>query len=122
MRHAGVSPAQFELLGTISGRPSLSQSELAKVLSLDQTTLSRNMKILIGRNWVKRSASLEDSRRVVYTISEKGRIAFKQALPLWQRAQTRIEQTLGSEREVVWLTINRLISVLQNPSINEPKI
>ncbi len=114
LRPADVTPAQFELLGMISGRSSLSQSEIAQILSLDQTTLSRNLKILIERGWVTRSAFPKDSRRVVYTISKKGKAVFRQALPLWQRAQASIEQTLGSEREAVWSTLDRLISALHS--------
>jgi DNA-binding MarR family transcriptional regulator len=113
LRRVNVTPTQFELLGTISGRAGLSQSKIAEALSLDQTTLSRNLKVLIARKWVIRSASPEDSRRVVYTISEKGQAVFRQALPLWKRAQASIEQALGNEREVVWSTLDRLISVLQ---------
>ncbi len=113
LRPADITPAQFELLGIISGRSSLSQSELAQALSLDQTTLSRNLKILIGREWVTRSVSPKDSRCVIYVISGKGKAVFRQALPLWQRAQASVEQALGSEREAVWSTLDRLISVLQ---------
>ena len=112
LRHVHVTPTQFELLGTVLGRPNLSQAEIAQALSLDQTTLSRNLKILIGRNWVTQGGSPEDSRRVVYTISQKGKDVFGEALPLWQRAQDSIEQTLGSERERVWSTLDRLIGAL----------
>ena len=120
LRPADVTPAQFELLGMLSSRSNLSQSEIAQTLSLDQTTLSRNLKILIEREWVTRSASLQDSRRVVYMISEKGKAVFRQALPLWRRAQAGIEHTLGSEREAVWSTLNRLIGVLRQQEKTAP--
>ena len=110
LRPANVTPAQFELLGTLSARPTLPQSELAKNLSLDQTTLSRNLKVLIGRKWVKRAPSDGDRRQAIYTLTAEGRKVWDHALPCWQRAQARMQQNLGSEWQAVWSALERLIS------------
>jgi len=105
---AGITPAQFELLATISGRPGLSQGELAEALSLDQTTLSRNLKPLLQQKWVNAGGSSEDRRRVVYTASRKGSAALRRAMPHWQRAQSRIETALGKETRAIWESLDRL--------------
>jgi DNA-binding MarR family transcriptional regulator len=112
LRPANLTPAQFELLGTLSARPDLSQSDLARGLSLDQTTLSRNLKVLIGRKWVKRSPLTKDRRQVTYTLTAEGRKAWDRALPYWHRAHAHIQQTLGSEWQAVWSTLQHLIAAV----------
>lgn len=107
---ANFTPAQFELIGTLSAMPGLSQSELAKMLSLDQTTLSRNLAVLIDRKWVKKSASQTDRRLAVYTVSKEGQNAWQQALPHWKKAQAHMQEALGEDWEKVWSAINRVIS------------
>ena len=109
LRPANFTPAQFELLGIMSARPGLSQSELAKALSLDQTTLSRNLAVLIDRKWIKKSASKADRRLAVYAVSEEGRTAWQQALPYWKQAQAHMQELLGDDWEKVWTAIDRVI-------------
>ena len=108
LRQANLTPAQFELLGNLYARPGLPQSELAEALCLDQTTLSRNLKILIDRKWVERGASDKDRRQAIYTLGEDGRKALLNAFPYWQRAQERMQKSLGSDWETVWSTLERL--------------
>lgn len=110
LRPAKLTPAQFELLGTISARPDAPQSDLARDLSLDQTTLSRNLKVLISRKWVKQSTCVKDRRQVTCTLTAEGRKAWDRALPYWQRAQAHMQQNLGSEWPAIWSTLERLIS------------
>ena len=112
LRPVNLSPAQFELLGTLSARPGLSQSDLAEALSLDQTTLSRNLKVLIGRRWIKRGASAEDRRQVIYTLTEEGRKGWRDALPHWSRAQAHMQEKLGSDWQTVWSALQRLTNAV----------
>jgi DNA-binding MarR family transcriptional regulator len=112
LRPADLTPAQFELLGTMIARPKLPQSDLAEALSLDQTTLSRNLKILIGRGWVKRSAAENDQRQALYALTEKGRGMWRTALPCWENAQAEMRHSLGSDWEAVWSALEKLSGVL----------
>lgn len=121
-RPANVTPAQFELLATMSARPGLSQSGLAENLSIDQTTLSRNLKILIGRRWVTRTGSIKDRRQGIHTLAPEGRKALRQALPHWQRAQARMQEKLGNDWQTIWSALERLSGAmshdLPHPSAN----
>lgn len=112
LRPANLTPAQFELLGTLSARPSLSQSDLAEALSLDQTTLSRNLRILIGRNLAKRSASVKDRRQTCYVLTAEGRKTWRDAGPYWQHAQDHMQQKLGNDWQTIWSVLERLTSAL----------
>ena len=110
LRPAHLTPAQFELLSVLSARPGLSQSDLAKALDLDQTTLSRNLKVLISRKWIKHGASPQDRRQASYTLSAEGHKAWRYAVPYWQHAQTHMQQKLGSDWQTVWSALDRLIN------------
>jgi DNA-binding MarR family transcriptional regulator len=81
MTEAGLTPAQFELLTVLSRRPGVSQSELVEVLEVDQTTLSRNMKVLLERGWIMGCGAAGDKRRVIYSLAAAGKRVFRDAVP-----------------------------------------
>jgi DNA-binding MarR family transcriptional regulator len=108
MRGAGLTPAQFEILAMLSARGSISQCELAEKVGVDQTTLSRNMKVLAGRRWITGGESAGDKRAVVYALSGAGKKVLRAALPHWRRAQDHMRGVLGSEWEMVWSSLERL--------------
>jgi DNA-binding MarR family transcriptional regulator len=97
LRPAGLTPAQFELMETLGRRPELSQVALAEALCLDQTTLSRNLKILIAREWVSTSLSPTDKRQARYGVTAAGKEVWRLAVPHWRAAQEHVERSLGSD-------------------------
>jgi DNA-binding MarR family transcriptional regulator len=115
LRAVDVTPAQFELLANIAGRRGAAQSVLAAALATDQTTLSRNLKILIDRGWVTKGTADKDARQVVYDLSTQGKETLERALPHWQRAQERMKGALGGEWDKVWWALDRLASSLEPP-------
>jgi DNA-binding MarR family transcriptional regulator len=108
LRPANLTPSQFELLATLSARPDLAQTAIAEAIAVDQTTLSRNLKLLIGRKWVRRAASSADRRQSVYSLTPAGRRIWREALPSWRHAQDQIRESLGSDWLNVWATLERL--------------
>jgi DNA-binding MarR family transcriptional regulator len=102
LRPAGMNPAQFELMANLRGRPGASQVELAAAMDVDQTTLSRNLKLLMGRGWVSGGASATDGRRVEYRLSLEGRRALQKAMPCWERAMGKVRVGLGEKADGVW--------------------
>ena len=104
LRPSGLTPAQFEVLSTLAelsrlDRSGIPQTALAETLGLDQTTLSRNLKSLIGNGWVKRLSSTSDRRQTLYSITSAGFRAHHVALPHWERAQARMQRALGPKFE-----------------------
>jgi DNA-binding MarR family transcriptional regulator len=108
LRETGMNPAQFELMANLRGRPRSSQSELAAVLDVDQTTLSRNLKLLIGQGWVSVAASAKDGRRGEYQLTDEGRKTLGRAMPCWERAMRKMKEGLGTEAESVWIALDGL--------------
>jgi len=91
---AGVNLAQFSLLRKIQRAGSLSLSELGRLAGLDRSTVGRNVKVL-QRMGLARVAPGEDHREATVTLNEKGLAVLREAAPLWDAAQRRIEDKLG---------------------------
>jgi DNA-binding MarR family transcriptional regulator len=108
LRSVGMSATQFELMANLRGRPRVSQSELAVALDVDQTTLSRNLKLLVGLGWVSVGASATDGRRSEYALSGEGLRVFRRGVPCWERAMAKVEERLGGKAESVWGVLERL--------------
>jgi DNA-binding MarR family transcriptional regulator len=108
LRSVGMSATQFELMANLQRRPRVSQSDLAEAMDVDQTTLSRNLKLLVGLGWVSVAASATDGRRSEYALSGEGLRVFRRAVPCWERAMRRIEEGLGAKPGSVWGMLERL--------------
>jgi DNA-binding MarR family transcriptional regulator len=107
LRQAGMTPAQFELLNHLHARPRSSQSTLAGAVDADQTTLSRNLKLLVEQGWVGVGVSAQDARVAEYSLSAAGRTALRRAMPHWRRAQARVEAALPRP-DAVWRALDEL--------------
>jgi DNA-binding MarR family transcriptional regulator len=108
LRAVELTPPQFGLLSVLAERAGLAQTELVEALDLDQTTLSRNLKLLIANKWVKRGRSAEDRRQAVYSITAAGLEVRRAALPHWQRAQAQMRRTLGAEFDAALALLERV--------------
>lgn len=64
---------------------------------MDPTTLTRNLKPLIAQGWVVDARDPNDRRVRTLAISSGGRAKYREASPLWQRAEAQLETLLGEE-------------------------
>ena len=81
-RKAGIGGAQLWALAEISGRPSITVTELAKAMSIHQSTASNLLDKLVSQNYVARDRSDEDRRVVLLTLTQRGEeILHKAPLP-----------------------------------------
>lgn len=99
---AGLTANQFTLMVQLygfaaAGRPGLSIGALAERVGMDPTTLTRNLQPLEAQGLVGRAAAPEDGRVRTITITDKGFRRLQKAVPLWQQAQTHIEEALGAQ-------------------------
>ncbi len=108
LRPAGLTVAQFELLSELAGRPDRPQTGLAADLGLDQTTLSRNLKAMIGYGWLAAETSAKDKRQARYSLTPAGRETLQQALPRWQQAHNHVQEHLGKDWDEAWVLLDRL--------------
>jgi len=96
LRPSGLRFMQFTLLARLRAADGLTMTELAQLAALDRTTLTRNLKPLIERGFV-RIVSGKDRRERLVTITDDGRRALREALPRWEQAQDSMIDGLGQE-------------------------
>jgi DNA-binding MarR family transcriptional regulator len=111
LRPVGLRATQLAVLAAVAIDGSASITALAKLLSMDRSTLSRNLGPLEASGLVK--VGIEGWRRSrMLEITKKGEAQLAKALPLWEKAQKALREKLG-DRE--WASVNssldRLLSV-----------
>ena len=94
LRPSGLRSTQFTLLQALVHAPEISQKQLAKLLEIDSTTLTRTLALLRRKGWV-RSAPGRDRRELRLSLTPGGQREYKRVLPYWQSAQQRLRQALG---------------------------
>ena len=97
LRPTGLKTTQFSLLVAAFIQRKQVLSKLAKLMGMDRTTLSRNLKLLEKKGLVKLGRG-EDRREVLVSLTEKGEQAVAEATPLWQKAQGRVTGGVGQEK------------------------
>jgi DNA-binding MarR family transcriptional regulator len=95
LRGSGLRVTQFTLLQALKLTGKLTQGHLGELLSLDSTTLTRTLRPLLGRGWV-RSLPGEDRRERHFRLTPAGRRQLEHARPSWERAQQRLQKALGA--------------------------
>jgi DNA-binding MarR family transcriptional regulator len=96
LRPSGLRITQFTLLQALTLAPQISQKQLAELLEIDSTTLTRTLAPLRQKGWL-RSAAGRDRRELRLSLTAAGRRAYQRALPHWQTAQKSLQRALGND-------------------------
>ena len=94
---AGLRSTQYSLLSALSLAQETTMQDLAVILAMDRTTLTRNLNPLVKKGWITVSIG-GDRRSRLIAISPKGQALLERALPYWQAAQDRIVTAIGAEQ------------------------
>jgi len=73
------------------------QRDLGGLTSLDETTLTRNLRPLIDSGWVA-IGSGADRREKLVRLTDAGAAKLREAQPAWERAQERMRARLPKGR------------------------
>jgi DNA-binding MarR family transcriptional regulator len=92
---AGLTANQFTILQTLSLAGEVTQGELARILAMDSTTLTRTLAVMSRSGWLTKRRG-KDRREWRMRPSAAGKTLFKQALPHWEKAQTLLRRQLGN--------------------------
>ena len=94
LRPSGLHATQFTLLQALNLASGISQKQLAGLLEIDSTTLTRTLAPLRRKGWLHSEAGA-DRRELRLSLTAAGKREYKRALPYWQSAQNGLEQALG---------------------------
>jgi DNA-binding MarR family transcriptional regulator len=100
----GLKITQFSVLRTIERMGPISISGLASEMALDRSTLGRNLGILQRQGLITLTAG-DDLRERTVWLASRARTLLNKALPLWERAQARVDQLLGPEGVATLFTL-----------------
>ena len=108
LRSVGLRATQFAVLVTVAIEGAVSITALAQALGMDRSTLTRNVQplvkeglLVVGREGWHRSRTVE--------ITEQGRARVREAVPLWERAQARLQRQLGAPQ---WASVHQSLEAL----------
>ncbi len=92
-----LSSAQLGLMALIAAAADDTLGGLASRAGLDQSTLSRNLRILDGKGLIEIAAVESDLRRRAVWLTEAGARRLEAALPVWRAAQARLAERISDE-------------------------
>lgn len=97
MHVAGLRTTQYSLLSAVLNLGPARPADLASVLKMDPSTLTRNLRPLIAAGWVEMTAGVDARSRAV-SITAAGRAKRTEAQRHWKAAQVSLNETLGVAR------------------------
>ena len=108
LRGVGLRTTQLALLRRLSQTGEVRQRDLGGLTSLDETTLTRNLRPLIDAGWVAIRPG-EDRREKLIRLTDAGGAKLREARPAWERAQARLRSRLP---EGTWSSLLELLPEL----------
>jgi DNA-binding MarR family transcriptional regulator len=119
---AGVTAAQFTILGKLASQSEVRIADLATEMVMDRTTVSRALKPLEREGSIKFELDKDDARVHLLTLTEHGKLVYERAKKAWRNAHDEVERKFGKERT---RALRRELFVLThdaqpNSNIDEP--
>src|ERR1700750_821645 len=115
LRHLGLRATQFTILQALALAGEVTQGELGSILSMDSTTLTRTLEIMIRRRWISRQRG-QDRREWRLRLLKAGNAQLARATPHWEKVQAQLLAELGSDR---WNNLMQLSNHVANAVTQE---
>ena len=96
LRPVGIEITQFTLLVALSLTDEITQGDLADLLALDSTTLTRVLSLVKKRRWVQIRQG-QDRRQRLVSLTTTGREKLRHSMPRWTQAQADLEKAVGRD-------------------------
>ena len=110
----GIRVTQFSLLAHVRGQGPIKLVDLASIMNLETSTLSRNVQALVKDGLLVLTEG-PDFRSKLVTLSKTGRAKLTAAEKLWLIAQKKVEAKLGKKKmETLNLLLDDCITILES--------
>lgn len=107
LRAYDMTEPQWRVLRTLASVEEVEVTQLAEMVFLLPSSLSRILKDLTERGMIRRRTSIEDLRKGLVSISDKGMDLIEASNPETNQVKAEIERLYGSER------MGRLMQLLE---------
>lgn len=107
LRSSGLHATQFQVLVAVQIDRYETLAQLADQLSLERTTLLRNLELL-RRQGLVAEAPARRGRAKRYALTQAGETMLAQTVPLWRAAQAAFDAALGPAGDEVRDGLRRL--------------
>jgi DNA-binding MarR family transcriptional regulator len=94
---AGLKTTQYSLLSHVLKLGPIRPGDLARAMTMDASTLTRNLRPLIAAGWIELAAGTDARSRQVL-ITDAGRARREEAKAHWRAAQEALNAALGVDR------------------------
>ncbi len=111
LRTLGLRGSQLNVLAAIAYMGSVRRSDLAKVLHIDISTLTRNLRVMETNEWIAPIADRSDGRGAPIRVTKAGNDLLARATPLWRTAQRRTSDILGRDGRMALVSLSKRVSV-----------
>lgn len=95
LAQAGLKTTQFSLLSHVLKLGPIRPGELADAMTMDASTLTRNLKPMLAAGWLELTAGDDGRSRLVH-ITDAGRDKRAEAQAHWKAAQQQLNRRLGT--------------------------
>jgi len=116
LRQFGLTDQQWRVIRVLATNKQIEAFELSQQSMILPPSLTRILKNLEEKGFVKRSTDIGDQRKVLVSLSARGQKKYQQVVPASEKVYRSIERKLG-KRELTGL-LNQLIN-LNNSLENE---
>ena len=100
LRGSELTITQLTLLMMLAQMQRPRVNDLAEALAMDQTSLSRTLRIM-ERDGLIAAVAGDDKRETRWVLAARGQQRLKRTMPVWRATQKSIEKLLGSDAERV---------------------
>ena len=94
LRPLGVKVSQLNVLMVVAKRGPMSPGDVARRLSMEKSTVSRNVDRMKTHRWLKVTEG-DSGRKQILELGPAGRKLIEKSLPYWKKAQAQTEALLG---------------------------
>ncbi|SEK47922.1 DNA-binding transcriptional regulator, MarR family [Aquimarina amphilecti] len=86
-----ITENQMTILFALSKLEKVEQGTIGQVLSLERSTVSRNIKILYAKGYIEKSMDY----RPLISLTEEGKVLVKNLIPVWEEIMNQLSEKLG---------------------------
>ena len=94
-RPVGLTHGQFSLLMALNRPEPGTMARVSRLLAMDRTTLTANLKPLERRGLVALAVDEADRRSRRMALTDEGRAVLARALPIWRATHAKVERGIA---------------------------